>query len=56
MAEKKVFRNFDELYRHLRGKEKPIIPTVFVPTEPDPEPEQKPKKKKKEKKDEVQAD
>lgn len=54
MAEKKVFRNFDELYRHLRGKEKPIIPTVFVPEEP--KQEEKPKKKKKEKKDEVQAD
>lgn len=49
MAEKQVFHNFDELYRNLRGKEEPIIPTVFVPEEPKP-------KKKKAKKDEVQTD
>lgn len=47
MAEKRVFKNFDELYKHLRGKEKPIVPVEFKPAK---------KKKAKKKEDEVQAD
>lgn len=46
MAEKQVFKNFDELYKHLRGKEEPIIPKKYVA----------PKKKKAKKKDEVSSD
>lgn len=44
-----VYKNFDEMFAHLRGKVEEIKPKEYVPKE---EKEEKPKKKARKKKEE----
>lgn len=47
----KVYKNFEEMFAHLRGKVEEIKPKEYVPKEEKEEKEEKPKKKSRKKKE-----